>query len=328
MNELLVIMYHYVRSPDPQRWGGIFPLAPQEFEQQLDYLATIGRFVHPDEIHKPAGNQQPQILLTFDDGTIDHYEVVFPILQRRRLSGLFGVISGPALTGEVPSFHLLHHLTSLLPDATLWNNIRKQFTVQLSDEPHTSALEDQALPRAGNNLLKTRARNMYSRDTVERAQIKYALNFVLDQKTARQFLLTELRRLGRDPRQIVESWYLQPKHIREMHHAGQVFASHAHRHLPFFTPVGDYDQMELQPCEMWLTELLGQPPRHYIAAFGGSNAAGSCIIDLAPILRQRGYSAGYLTQPGTNPAPPAKFFLKRFDTVSFPPRSTTSVHTV
>jgi peptidoglycan/xylan/chitin deacetylase (PgdA/CDA1 family) len=297
----IIVMYHYVRRIDRMRWPGIFPLTPAEFETQLDCLSRIGAIIHPDAIDEPARGTRPRIVLTFDDGTRDHYATVFPILRRRRLSGLFGVISGPASGEPMPSPHLIHWLTSQCDDASIWRALCGRFG-------------EAALGDAG------RATTLYARDTPLRARIKYALNFALAAAAAQDYLIDQVRALGADSHRLAREWFVTDREIVGMHEAGMAFAVHAHRHRPYAGPPAHYFESELRPCEQWLAALLGARPRHYIAAFGGSNAAGESTGGLAEILAAEGYSHGLLTTAGLAPAPPAAFLLPRLDCADLPPR--------
>jgi peptidoglycan/xylan/chitin deacetylase (PgdA/CDA1 family) len=94
MSALIVIMYHYVRPLADSAYPGIKGLELSGFLRQLDWLKRQGHaFVRLEEVVEfvEAGRALPEkpVLLTFDDGYLDHYEHVFPELRRRGLSGVF-----------------------------------------------------------------------------------------------------------------------------------------------------------------------------------------------------------------------------------------------
>ncbi len=299
--QTIIVMYHYVRPVDRTRWRGLHPLSPAEFEAQLDFLAAQGDIVPASSLDAAPAEQRDRIVLTFDDGTRDHYDFVLPILRRRGLSALFGVMSGPTTTGLVPNVHLIHWLNSKVTDDVLRQQLRAAF----------------GATRLG---ALTQARQLYPRDTPIRAQIKFALNFALSYEEAGVFLARAVEHAGGRVDALARDWYLTECQIREMHAAGMEFAVHAHRHRPFDGNAPGFYQDELAPCEQWLTNLLGAPPVHYIAAFGGSNACAARLAPLGELLQQRGYAFGFLTERGTAPARPRSFFLKRLDCADLPPR--------
>ena len=59
--------------------------------------------------------------------------------------------------------------------------------------------------------------------------------------------------------------------------------------------------------------VIGQPARHYIAPFGGTNAGPGDVHGLTDLLRGSGFDCGYLTACGVQPADTAAFFYKRLD---------------
>ena len=113
----LAVMYHYVLPRDPAPPRGIRPLFVDEFEHQLDALGERYDIVHPVEflrrIEEGAVSAKPACMLTFDDGTRDHLEVVAPILEKRGLRGLFFVLSWPIEERRMPLAHAVHWALSL-----------------------------------------------------------------------------------------------------------------------------------------------------------------------------------------------------------------------
>ena len=62
-----------------------------------------------------VGFNRPTALLTFDDGFIDHYEYVFPVLRSRGLGGIFFLVG--STLGDRPmlaNVHKTHFLLSRL----------------------------------------------------------------------------------------------------------------------------------------------------------------------------------------------------------------------
>ncbi len=105
-----ILMYHYVSElpPNPDRYRRDLTVSPADFEAQLRYLAEAG--YHPitlTDLHLclTQGYPLPEkpIVLTFDDGYVDAYEVVFPLLLDYGFSGTFFVLATPAHF-EAPSY--------------------------------------------------------------------------------------------------------------------------------------------------------------------------------------------------------------------------------
>lgn len=88
-----VVMYHYVRDARRTPFPVLNALAVADFEAQLDFLQSRFTVIdYPTFERLLAGDGPdggPSALLTFDDGFVDHWQTVFPILTRRQLGGYF-----------------------------------------------------------------------------------------------------------------------------------------------------------------------------------------------------------------------------------------------
>lgn len=98
-----ILMYHYVSElpANADRYRIDLTVTPDNFEAQLDYLDRAG--YHPITLtdlylHLTEGYPLPKkpVVLTFDDGYRDAYEVVFPRLLERGFTATFFVLATPA----------------------------------------------------------------------------------------------------------------------------------------------------------------------------------------------------------------------------------------
>jgi peptidoglycan/xylan/chitin deacetylase (PgdA/CDA1 family) len=98
-----VLMYHHVSElpPDADVYRQDLTVSPEAFEAQLQYLDEAG--YHPITLtdvylNLMEGYPLPEkpVVLTFDDGYRDAYEVVFPKLLDRGFPATFFVLATPA----------------------------------------------------------------------------------------------------------------------------------------------------------------------------------------------------------------------------------------
>jgi len=115
-----IVMYHYVRDPERSRYPGINALRRSEFEFQLEYLrreyslvsmADLRRALHEGESLPPDAAH-----LTFDDGLLDHYTTVFPMLSERGIPASFFPPADPVLDDIVLNVHKIHFVLACVPD--------------------------------------------------------------------------------------------------------------------------------------------------------------------------------------------------------------------
>ncbi len=97
-----ILMYHYVSPlpPNPDRYRRDLTVLPENFEAQLQYLSEAGYHaitLSDLYLHFTQGYPLPDkpIVLTFDDGYADAYEVAFPLLLDYGFTGTFFVLATP-----------------------------------------------------------------------------------------------------------------------------------------------------------------------------------------------------------------------------------------
>lgn len=93
--EIKIVMYHYVRDLQASEYPTIKGLDVNIFEKQIEYLTNQYDILRMEDVitaYKTGDDSilpEHGILLTFDDGYIDHYEVVYPILKKFGVQGSF-----------------------------------------------------------------------------------------------------------------------------------------------------------------------------------------------------------------------------------------------
>lgn len=127
-----ILMYHYVGvlPEDADDVRRDLTVQPDVFEGHLRYLveqgySTITLYQLYDALMLGAPLPPNPIVLTFDDGYIDHYATVFPLLQQYGLTGTFFVITGRADANE--------------PAYVNWVQINEMAQAGMSMEPHTKS---------------------------------------------------------------------------------------------------------------------------------------------------------------------------------------------
>lgn len=94
-NKLIVVMYHYVRDLKNSRYPNIKGLTVTQFKEQISFLSNNFNVIDTEKFleAKYANLALPDnsLLLTFDDGYIDHYTNVYPILKSYNIRGFFSM---------------------------------------------------------------------------------------------------------------------------------------------------------------------------------------------------------------------------------------------
>lgn len=85
-----VFMYHHIR---PDTGKDAFSISPEVFEKQVKYLISKGyNFIGLEDL--PAGKEiKKPVMITFDDGYLDNYKYVFPILKKYKIKAVIFLIA-------------------------------------------------------------------------------------------------------------------------------------------------------------------------------------------------------------------------------------------
>jgi peptidoglycan/xylan/chitin deacetylase (PgdA/CDA1 family) len=244
-------MYHYVR-PDEAALPHGHHLPLDAFRRQLDWCAEHRGFVKRDAFEAMARGQTSTlpngVVLTFDDGLLDHYKYVFPELQARGLWGIFFVCTGPWVTGRLLDVHALQFALGMLGADRVGEILAPYFVADLMD-PDCRARFAEA---------------PYARQTADAREtwIKRAFNWWLFPEV-RVACVETLGRAVRWP--TASEWYLSEDEADEMLSADMMIGMHTHTHpvLSFLSP------------RRQLAEI--GPPFHYAPAlfaypYGGDHA--------------------------------------------------------
>jgi len=288
---LTTLMYHYVRDPGDraEAGSGIPGLAPARFEAQLEYLAQHYTMITWSDLHADLLGQHSlapnACMLTFDDGTCDHYINVFPILRKRGLSGLFFALARQPGDGLALG-HKIHFLLARLGvddlRETVWDHLKPaQRQIYTQAEAHYRASGEKSAVELLKSILQR------------------------DLSVPADTILSELiaEHIG-DEAQIAGEYYLTSAQIAEMSANGMHFGGHGRRH-PWFDWVSAAEQAdEIGASAAWL-RTIGPGPFPFAYPYGGYNA------DSAQLLRAHGFSAAFTTVVRVRHSDP--FLIGRLD---------------
>lgn len=125
-----ILMYHYVSylPPDADKYRVDLTITPDLFLSHLAYLKeqgyeTISLYQLDEALLNGVPLPAKPIILTFDDGYIDHYTNVFPALRAYGFAGTFFIITALADANR--------------PDYVNWAQIREMAAAGMSMESHT-----------------------------------------------------------------------------------------------------------------------------------------------------------------------------------------------
>lgn len=123
INKCAIVMYHYVRNIKNSLYPDIKGLEVTEFREQLKYFSKNYSIIQIEDLIESIefGKKMPEnsILLTFDDGYIDHYENVLPILKTMGIKGCFYPPVKTTFHEEVLDVNKIHFILANAKDKKL-----------------------------------------------------------------------------------------------------------------------------------------------------------------------------------------------------------------
>ena len=259
-----MLCYHNV-LPDENfsrkgRYHTDFPVSVME--RQLRFLARKSKL---QPVPDPG---VPQVILSFDDGMLNNYHVVRPLLERHGLKAMFAVC--PHLVdGRIPHIWRDHlHLV-------LRQFIGKQMVLPMDNysQPHAITTDTLPLIEVGFKqwIYENRLTNVY-----EIIREICSANHVSYQKE------------NYDPLRFDHmSW----EQIRQLHADGHLIASHtcSHRVLSFLSD--EEKRRELDESRRRIEEMIQAPVNTVVYPYGNVDEVDGHVLRVAA---ECGYECGYL----------------------------------
>jgi peptidoglycan/xylan/chitin deacetylase (PgdA/CDA1 family) len=268
-----VLMYHYVR-PAPVDLPHFRYLHKDDFAAQIDMLSqhmeiiTAARFI---DILSGAPVPDDAILLTFDDGLRDHYEHVLPILEDRKLTGLFFVLADPPPNGAMFDVHAIHHLLGRYGGPLVLRTLQAVLEPGMIDDSKKALFD----------------RNVYRNQTNDGATqlVKKILNYFVSEASRKRLIDAVQSALG-SPERSGESLYLSQAQLRDMYRRGHLIGSHGMTHRILQTQTEDEQRNEISGSFRWLERTLPRPDRRiFCYPYGGRDTYDGRTIGILEELR-------------------------------------------
>ncbi len=280
---LKAIMYHYVRH-EPLGLPFLKYLHAEDFSQQLDFFEQAFGFADVEAFlnHENGDALQNGIVLTFDDGFIDHYEVVLPELLRRGLTGFFFVPTAPLQTERMLPVHRVHHLLGRFDAAAVAKRLRELVSSDMIDQARLREFE-QATYRTQKNSEET-------------LFVKRTLNYYLASEHRAAVLDSLMRHFfGDEEAELTAALYMQPHHLQALHEAGMIIGSHSVNHPVMSTLAPAEQENEISTSFAFLEAHLGPlSPRTFCYPYGGKSTFTETT---EKILEKQGVTLSFAVDP-------------------------------
>ena len=126
-SSLIVLNYHRIGTASTEPFdSGVFSVTPEQLAAHADFLKSHYNVLDLEgAIRATVSGQWPRrssVLITFDDGYRDNYDVAFPILAARGLPATFFLVSTFVGSSELPWWDSIAYIVK--------NSKRLQFAIR------------------------------------------------------------------------------------------------------------------------------------------------------------------------------------------------------
>lgn len=310
-NRLSIIMYHYVRNLSSSRYPKIKGQDMSLFKKQLDFFECYGKFVSCADVLEAfqGGKELPDnaVLLTFDDGYIDHYTMVFPELMERHIPAFFSMPGKILAEAKVLDVNKIHFILASTCIEKLLPMVYEKLDYYRGKE----------YPIDDNEALFAKFGKANRFDTSEVIFIKRLLQVELPE-TLRNRMTGELfaECIGMDEAAFAQELYMSREQVALMKRSGMEWGIHGYDHYWM-------NRLTTQELEQDVAKALDVfsgvvPKQDWMCCYPYGSLSDS-VID---IIRSKGAAGGFSTVVDFADINEHDVFkLPRFDTNDFPPKS-------
>lgn len=225
-NKLYIVMYHYVRNLKYSRYSRIRGMDLSLFREQLQYFNEKFCIVTMEEVLNAIKDEftlpENAMLLTFDDGYIDNFTYVMPILEELKVQGSFFIPGKTFTEHKVLDVNKIHYVLATAKIEDLLKDMYTKMNYYRGvefDFPSNEELFEEYVEKG----------NRY--DSKEIVFVKYMLQTVLPEEV-RKHIISELfeKYVGVDEEKLAYELYMTKEQIRMMKRHGMFIGIHGYDH--------------------------------------------------------------------------------------------------
>ena len=309
MNNLTIVMYHYVRDLKNSRYPDIKGLDINLFKEQVNYMRKHYHIITMEEVIYSIDNQvkipNKSVLLTFDDAYSDHYNNVFPILDKYKLQGSFYTPAKAITEHTVLDVNKIHFILASIEDKiNLVNDLKelvkvykKEYQLEDFDYYYTKLAQASRMDTKDVIFIK----RLLQVELVEDLRIK-----IVD-------ILFE-KYIGMSESSFSRELYMNEEQLKHMLRSGHHIGNHGYNHY-WWNSLNEKEMGEELDLSIGFLEKLGVDMNNWTACY----PYGSYDDQSIKMLKERGCKLAITTEVNiatTNKD--TRFIMPRLDTNDIP----------
>lgn len=281
-----IINYHYVRDAVNSEYPKIKGLDVSLFVSQLEYISKNYTPIRMEDLIESVetGKDLPPraILLSFDDGYIDHFTTAFPLLQKYGIQGSFYPSAKVVAEHTVLDVNKIHYILASVEDD---KEIEDRIFSFVHEKRQEHSLESDDYYR----------RLFLQRDMFNTGRIFFIKRMLQKElkPELRRMLADELffQYVSDDEKTFSETLYMNKEQIQEMQRKGMHIGSHGFEHTWLDTLTPEQQEKEIDLSVSWLRDL-----NIFTAGWTFSYPYGMYNDNLLSLLKNKGCAVGLVLE--------------------------------
>jgi len=294
---LIVSNYHYIREDFTAKHPSIFGLTPKQFRLQMEELSKAGNFISQKDLLEFRSKKfdENYILITFDDGLKEQYELAKPILDAMGIPFIFFINTANFDEKKVSLVHKIHLLRSRLSSGEILMELSKISLFELT--PREKAL----------------AVFHYNYDEEQTALLKYLLNFIMSLPQQQEFINPLFEQLFEESSLNSELYFNEE--MLQVLNDQDALGSHSHNHVPLGNISSEELQKELKQSQDFFSQKFGKPAMSLSYPYGSLEASSA----IQEQVSAHGFKLGFTMERAMNQSlKEDSLMLSRFDCNDMP----------
>ncbi len=217
---LKIVMYHYVTNRKDKIKKNFNYLSIKKFENQIKYFKNNFEIINPNDMHIFIKQENVKInksiLLTFDDGYLDHYKNVLPILEKNKIKAIFYPVVSSITKNRILDVNKIHLILSFFKNH---KSLLKLILQELNENFNINI-----------NRILSKIDSYSKYDSAETIIIKRLLQRDLDENIRSLIINRFIKKMKINEEKFSKHLYLNLKMIKELRELGHEIGCHTYSH--------------------------------------------------------------------------------------------------
>lgn len=221
-NKIYAVMYHFILHEKNLISKNLKGIKYKNFIEQINFFKSRCNILSQDDflniLYTNKIPKKPSIILTFDDGYIEHYNIAFPYLYKKKISGIFYPVANSIKRKLVLDINLIHYILSKEENTRKIINLIKKKYNQITKKNFDNL-----------NLSKINLNSRY--DTKDITLVKRLLQYFLSDQIRKKILNYVYSEIVDIPKNVLaKKIYASASHLIEMKKNNMSFGIHGINH--------------------------------------------------------------------------------------------------